>query len=182
MTWPHVRASPSPLVGISGCVVGPNHQPPQIPVPSVASLRGTSGPRSTCPGQTPSRFPGASSLLVHQVVYPQPFYTDLTRSMCTTPLVVGAPGVADHWSTSVAWKRRVEGMVIPRAWAVFRLITSANVVGCSTGRSAGLAPLRSLPTEAAVRRSCSARLTPDAVRPPVCKSFRPAGGDAGGSR
>ena len=28
MTWPHVCASPSPLVGISGCVVGPKHQPP----------------------------------------------------------------------------------------------------------------------------------------------------------
>jgi hypothetical protein len=73
-------------------------------------------------------------------------------------------------------------MVIPRAWAVFRLITSAHVAGCSTGRSAGLAPLRSFPTEAAARRSCSARLTPYAVRPPVCKSFRPAGVDAGGSR
>jgi hypothetical protein len=32
-------------------------------------------------------------------------------------------------------------MVRPSAWAVFRLITSSNVVGCSMGRSAGLAPL-----------------------------------------
>jgi hypothetical protein len=182
MTWPHVRASPSPLVGISGCVVGPTHQPPQIPGPGVASLRGTSSPRSTCPGQTSSRFPSASSFLVHQVVYPQPFYTDLTRSTCKTPLVVGAPDVADHWSTSVAWKRRVGGIVIPRAWAVFRLITSANVVGCWTGRSAGSAPLRSFPTEAAARRSCSARLTPYAMRPPACKTFRLAGVDAGRSR
>jgi hypothetical protein len=73
-------------------------------------------------------------------------------------------------------------MVRPKAWAVFRLITSANVVGYSTGRSAGLAPLGSFPTEAAARRSCSARLTAYAVRPPLCKSFRPAGVDAGGSR
>ena len=35
-------------------------------------------------------------------------------------------------------------MVRPRALAVLRLMTSANLVGCSTGRSAGLAPLRIL--------------------------------------
>ena len=34
---------------------------------------------------------------------------------------------------------RTDGvMVRPRAWAVLRLITKSNVVGCSTGRSAGL--------------------------------------------
>jgi hypothetical protein len=36
------------------------------------------------------------------------------------------------------------GIVRPRAFAVFRLIASSNLVGCSTGRSAGLAPVRSL--------------------------------------
>ena len=35
-------------------------------------------------------------------------------------------------------------MVRPRALAVFRLITSSNCVGCSTGRSPTLAPLRIL--------------------------------------
>ena len=34
------------------------------------------------------------------------------------------------------------GSVRPRALAVFRLITSSNLVGCSTGRSPGLAPLK----------------------------------------
>jgi hypothetical protein len=34
------------------------------------------------------------------------------------------------------------GKVMPRALAVLRLITSWNLVGCSTGRPAGLAPLR----------------------------------------
>jgi hypothetical protein len=48
--------------------------------------------------------------------------------------------------TSVAWKRREGGMVRPRAWAVLRLITNSNVVGCSTGRSAGLTPFRILST------------------------------------
>ena len=34
------------------------------------------------------------------------------------------------------------GIVRPRALAVRRLMTSSNFVGCSTGRSAGLAPSR----------------------------------------
>ena len=34
------------------------------------------------------------------------------------------------------------GIVSPRVFAVLRLITSSNLVGCSTGKSAGLAPFR----------------------------------------
>ena len=37
-------------------------------------------------------------------------------------------------------------MVRPSVWAVLRLMTSSNVVGYSTGRSAGFAPLRILST------------------------------------
>ena len=43
-------------------------------------------------------------------------------------------------------------MVRPSALAVLRLMTSSNFVGCSTGRSAGLAPLRILSTYSAARR------------------------------
>jgi hypothetical protein len=35
-------------------------------------------------------------------------------------------------------------MVSPRAFAVFRLMTNSNFVGCSKGRSVGLAPFRIL--------------------------------------
>src|SRR5262249_36615291 len=38
------------------------------------------------------------------------------------------------------------GIVKPRALAVLRLITKSNLLGCSTGRSAGFAPLRILST------------------------------------
>lgn len=48
--------------------------------------------------------------------------------------------------TSSASSRSVCGIVSPSAFAVLRLTTSSNVVGCSTGRSAGLAPLRILST------------------------------------
>jgi hypothetical protein len=47
-----------------------------------------------------------------------------------------------YWITSSARRRREGGIVIPSALAVLRLITSSNLVGCSTGSSAGLAPLR----------------------------------------
>ncbi len=80
--------------------------------------------------------------------------------ICKIPLAVAASGVAAQRITSVAWKRRDGGMVRPRAWAVFRLMTKSNVVGCSMGRSAGLAPLRILSTYAARRCPRSVRLGP----------------------
>ena len=43
------------------------------------------------------------------------------------------------------------GIVRPICFAVFRLITNSNFVGCSTGMSAGFVPLRILSTIAAVR-------------------------------
>src|SRR5262249_24223378 len=51
-----------------------------------------------------------------------------------------------HSITSSARASRLSGTVSPSAFAVFRLITSSNFVGCSTGKSAGLAPLRILST------------------------------------
>src|ERR1700731_4639733 len=50
-----------------------------------------------------------------------------------------------HSITSSARARIDGGTVSPSALAVLRLTTSSNVVGCCTGRSAGLAPLRILP-------------------------------------
>ena len=50
---------------------------------------------------------------------------------------------------SITWSARPStegGMVRPNAFAVLRLITSSNFVGCSTGRSPGFAPLRILST------------------------------------
>src|SRR5215831_1951730 len=59
------------------------------------------------------------------------------------------------------------GMLMSSALAVLTLITSSNVVGCSTGRSAGLAPLSILSTWLAARRFKSARFGPYAKRPPA---------------
>jgi hypothetical protein len=46
--------------------------------------------------------------------------------------------------TLSAWKSSVGGIVRPSASAVLRLMTSSYLDACSTGRSAGLAPLRIL--------------------------------------
>src|SRR6476660_4883705 len=51
-----------------------------------------------------------------------------------------------HSITSSAMASRPGGNTIPRDLAVLRLITSSNLDGCCTGRSAGLAPLRILST------------------------------------
>ena len=52
------------------------------------------------------------------------------------------------------------GMVTPICFAVLRLITSSNSVGCCTGKSAGLAPFRILSTYPATRRLLSAWSAP----------------------
>src|SRR5260221_2265535 len=47
-----------------------------------------------------------------------------------------------HWITSSARSSSGCGIETPSALAVFRLMTSSNLFTCSTGRSAGKAPLR----------------------------------------
>ena len=66
-----------------------------------------------------------------------------------------APGEARRADHSMTWSARARigwGMVMPRALAVLRLMTSSNLVGCSTGRAAGLAPVSILCTCDAARR------------------------------
>ena len=55
-----------------------------------------------------------------------------------------SPG--DHW-ISLSARCSSDGWIVsPRALAALRLMISSNVAGCSTGRSAGLEPLRILST------------------------------------
>src|SRR5215510_6976310 len=72
-----------------------------------------------------------------------------------------------HWITSSARTRMDCGIVRPSAFAVFRLMTSSNLVGCSTGRSAGFAPFRILSTKIAARRQMSLMSAPYEVKPPA---------------
>src|SRR5207237_456867 len=52
---------------------------------------------------------------------------------------------AAHSITSSARARNDSGIARPIAFAVLRLMTSSNLVGCTTGRSAGFSPLRMRP-------------------------------------
>src|SRR5262249_45129476 len=52
----------------------------------------------------------------------------------------------DHSITSSARARILSGTSMPSALAVLRLMMSSNLVGCITGSSEGLSPLRIRPT------------------------------------
>jgi len=45
-----------------------------------------------------------------------------------------------HWVACVARTMISGGIVSPSAFTVFKLTTSSNIVSCSIGRSAGIAP------------------------------------------
>ena len=64
------------------------------------------------------------------------------------------------------------GIVKPICLAAFRLIMNSNFVGCSTGRSAGLAPFRILSTYVAARRSKSVVVHAVGHKPPSFHKFR----------
>ena len=55
-------------------------------------------------------------------------------------------GASSHSMTSSARASKVVGMSSPMVFAALWLITSSNFVGCSIGKSPGLAPLRTLST------------------------------------
>src|SRR5215211_6046995 len=57
-----------------------------------------------------------------------------------------------HSITSSARTRSVGGIVRPRVFAVFALMTSSNLVGCSTGSSPGFSPLKILSMKEANRK------------------------------
>jgi len=61
-------------------------------------------------------------------------------------------GAALYSITRSARSRVADETVTPSALAVFMLITKSNIVGRSTGMSAGLAPLRILSTKTGARR------------------------------
>src|SRR6516162_5423350 len=65
-----------------------------------------------------------------------------------------------HSITSSARSRNDSGIVSPSAWAVVRLMTRSNLVGCSIGISLGFAPRRIWSTRSAERRYRSGKFGP----------------------
>ena len=76
-----------------------------------------------------------------------------TANSCT------APKQHDHSMTSSTSARKLGGKAKFIAFAVLRLISSSNLVGRSTGISAGFAPWKILSIIPAARRNCSVALT-----------------------
>src|SRR5262245_19081613 len=75
----------------------------------------------------------------------------------------------------MTWSARssTDGWIVkPIALAVLRLMTNSNLVGCSTGKSAGLAPFRTLSTYQVERRTSSTRFGPYDMRPPARANSR----------
>src|SRR6516164_3295903 len=72
-----------------------------------------------------------------------------------------------HSITLSASPRSPGGMVSASTFAVVRLMTSSNLVGCSMGKSAALAPVRIFVTYVAARPNRSGRLAPYDIRPPA---------------
>jgi len=78
----------------------------------------------------------------------------------------------NHSITSSARASSDGGTVRPSALAVMRLITSSNLVGCSTGRSEGLAPLRILSMYPPARKNNSAISGPYEINPLLVANCR----------
>src|SRR5947209_20454421 len=85
---------------------------------------------------------------------------DSTRTSRNVRDVPGGDIAPLHSITSSARASSEAGMSRPSVFAVLRLMTSSNFVGCSTGRSAGLAPLMILSTKNAARRQAVTVLGP----------------------
>ena len=75
--------------------------------------------------------------------------TSLTTKPCPMPPLrtghFAAFGNLFHSITLSARAKRLAGMERPIAFAVFKLIANSNLVGSSTGRSAGATPFRTFP-------------------------------------
>ena len=61
-------------------------------------------------------------------------------------MLQGRTAAAFYSITSSARASSIGGTSMPSAFAVLRLMTSSNLVGCSTGRSPGFSSLRMRPT------------------------------------
>ena len=83
-----------------------------------------------------------------------------SRECSACPLSANTGNDKAYSITSSARPSSIGGTSRPIAFAALRLITSSNLVGCSTANSPGLAPLRILSTYTATRSNDALRLGP----------------------
>src|SRR4051794_3107921 len=87
---------------------------------------------ASSPASTANRMTATESLLPEII---NDFFNKICHEETHAPQHTAAYSI-----TSLAKASNVGGIVSPSAFAVFMLITSSNLVACSTGKSAGLAP------------------------------------------
>ena len=93
--------------------------------------------------------PGAGSLPGERII--SVHFTPKSRHVQCTSRCLLWPKADIHSITSSARNNTDSGTASATAFAVVRLITKSNLVGCSTGISPGLAPCRILSTYSAAR-------------------------------
>ena len=84
----------------------------------------------------------------------------LLAALCATCCRMQCSKQHLHSITLSARISTVGGMSRPSAVAVLRLITKSNLIGCSTGKSAGAAPFKILSTNVAALRNKSEMSAP----------------------
>jgi hypothetical protein len=110
---------------------------------------GNSSSRSKVLDPLSSIFDPRSSLLQLDAIARQYFSLDLRRIGLTENSIQSCERhmvFFHHLITLSALASTLGGIVRPICFAVLRLMINSNFVGCSTGRSAGLAPFRILST------------------------------------
>ncbi len=110
------------------------------PIPSVIGWI-----RLRCPARTAYLFAYSSAFAPKGVRFPPVsghFHGGPTLPRCAINGLMQCSKQHRYSITSSAVCRNGSGMVRPSAFAVFRLMTSSYLVGCWTGRSLALAPLR----------------------------------------
>jgi hypothetical protein len=95
---------------------------------------------------------GRDALKFRCPLYPRKrtFITAIGMSALGHKRTHAAQQIASYSITSSAIASTPDGLVRPNALAVLRLMTSSTFVDCSTGKSAGFAPLRIFPVPTGV--------------------------------
>jgi hypothetical protein len=77
------------------------------------------------------------------------------KSKIQNQVIASLLTLTPYRNTLSALAKTFGGIVTPICFAVFRLITNSNLIGCSTGMSAGFVPFKTLSIRAAARRCAS---------------------------
>jgi len=145
--------------GLNECAIGASLELASRATSSIVTIKSNSSLRPV--SELGGHFRKSALVSARSVLPPQADSVRWTSQVRKVPTSTPAPQQLEPYSsTSSAINRNSRFIVSPSSLAVFKLTSSSNLVGCSTGRSAGFAPFRILSTYVAARRFRSARFDP----------------------